>query len=204
MKHKNIRWRTFHGRLNKILFLVVLVLGLYLILFPIVPAISFWWSRANGFTPTPYVATAIQKKQMPDGQMPLDNRLAIPSIGLDEKINDGDNLRTANKGVWRLPKSSSPDVGGNTVLTGHRFSYSPNSARVFYNLDKVKPGDDIYIFWLQKTYRYEVTTKEVVNPDKAATEISSNDTRLTLYTGSPLWTSKNRLVIMARLVGDNE
>lgn len=178
---------------------MVVVLGLYLIALPIIPAVQFWWQKSRGFKPAAYTVTALNNQTVPAELIPADNRLVIPAIGLDEAIKEGNSLAAADSGVWRLPHSSQPADGSNTVLAGHRFSYSPSVARPFYNLDKVNQGDEIVVFWQKQLYRYRVIQKLVVTPEQTSIEAPTIDNRLTLYTCTPLWTSQNRLVIIAIL-----
>jgi sortase A len=82
-------------------------------------------------------------------------------------------------------------------LVGHRFTYA--GAAVFYNLDKVKSGDQIIVYWHGKAYEYKVFNISQVSPNKASVEAPTNESILTLYTCTPLLTAKDRLVIQAVL-----
>jgi sortase A len=108
-------------------------------------------------------------------------------------------MRSLRLGVWHLPYTSTPDKGGNTVLVGHRFTYA--GPAVFYHLDKVQVGDDVTMQWQNKTYTYTVTEVKVVPPTETSVEANTKDPQLTIYTCTPLWTAKNRLVIVAKPVG---
>src|SRR5690606_14348468 len=68
------------------------------------------------------------------------NHLVIPALQLDEPVLDSTNPSTVHQGIWRRPNTSTPDKESNTVLVGHRFTY--DGAAVFYNLDKLKQGDE--------------------------------------------------------------
>jgi len=101
-------------------------------------------------------------------------------------------------GIWRWPDSSTPDKGGNTVFLAHRFSYTgPHGA--FYYLDKLKPGDEIGVIWNNKTYTYKVASSREVPPTETSIEDNTTDARLTLFTCTPLWNPKDRLVVVAEL-----
>jgi sortase A len=130
--------------------------------------------------------------------IPSENTLIIKSLGMREKIFEGESIYTVNRGVWRRPHTSTPDQGGNTVMVGHRFTYSGQS--VFYNLDKVKQGDEITVFWNSKAYTYVVDGIGVVPPEAVEVEAPTAEPRLTLYTCAPLLTAKDRLVIRAKLL----
>ena len=83
------------------------------------------------------------------------------------------------------------------MLVGHRFTY--DGAAVFYSLDKLKAGDDAYLVHNQKIYHYVVTGSAIVPPTATEVEAPTNETKLTLYTCTPLVTAKNRLVYTAEL-----
>jgi len=120
---------------------------------------------------------------------------------LDQPVLEGPVSRqysTLNKGIWRWPNGSTPDKGGNTVLIGHRFTYT-NPRGAFYFLNKVKMGDEIGVFWNNREYLYRVASISVVSPTDTAIEDNTSDTRLTLFTCTPLWLPKDRLVVVAKL-----
>ena len=133
--------------------------------------------------------------------IPKDNMLVIPKIGVDAKIQEGKTDATLNKGIWRRPNGSNPDKGGNTVFAAHRYMYTagPNT---FYSLDKLAVGDKIIVFWSGKEYDYQVNTTREVPPTATEIEHNTKDPIVTLYTCTPLFTSKNRLVVTATLIPD--
>jgi sortase A len=106
--------------------------------------------------------------------------------------------KTLDKGIWRWPRSSTPDKGGNTVFIGHRFTYT-NPRGVFYFLNKIKLSDEIGVFWNNKKYLYKVTSVSQVPPNDTAIEDNTPQPELTLFTCTPLWLPKDRLVIVANL-----
>lgn len=131
--------------------------------------------------------------------------LLIPKIGVTSNIIEGETLDVLDiyEGVWREPGSSTPLVAGNMVLAGHRFQYLPPNTNTFYNLEEMVIGDDIYITWQGKTFWYKVYDTKLVNPDQI--EIRNADPSLvreiTLYTCTPLYTSDQRFVVKANLIG---
>jgi LPXTG-site transpeptidase (sortase) family protein len=125
--------------------------------------------------------------------------LTVNAMDLTTKILEGKDPSTLFNGIWRRPHTSTPDKGGNTVLTAHRFLYTSGN-NTFYHLDKVKKDDVITITWEDKEYTYKVSETRVVNPDDISIEAPTKDATLTLYTCTPLWTSKERLVVIAKLI----
>ena len=130
-----------------------------------------------------------------------ENRLVIPSIYLDTKINEGSTYDALLSGAWRRPATSTPELGGNTVLAGHRFTYQ--GASIFYNLDKVRIGDEIGVTYNGKLYKYKVREVVITTPSNTDIEAPKNETILTLYTCTPLWTTEKRLVIIAEMDDGN-
>jgi sortase A len=186
-----MNWR----RANLILVILIIVVNLYTITAPLLPGITFWWQSHH--TQRHQQLSAEVAKQ-PAKKQP--NHVVIPDMLLDKPIYDGPiskTYRILDKGIWRYPLTSQPGQKGNTVLIGHRFTYT-NPRGVFYSLDKVKIGSQIAVFWNNKKYLYQVTTIKVVPNTDLSVEAQTTDTRLTMYTCTPLWHPVNRLVVVAK------
>lgn len=185
-------WFDKHLRLiNRCLLAIIIACNGYVLLSPLMPAVSY---QVKTHTSKPL------NPAKPDELAKLDrskNQLVIPRLRLQEPILDGASVYTVNQGIWRRPNTSTPDRGSNTVLVGHRFTYS--GAAVFYNLDKVVVDDPIISVWEGKIYVYKVRAVEVLPPEATYVEAASNDERLTLYTCTPMWSAKQRLVVTAKL-----
>lgn len=191
---------------NNFLTLLVAAVALYLVIAPFWPEAS-WWLRHDSplkkTTPVvslPQLTINNQPSAPNQPQAKAGDRLIIPAMDLDETIYSG-GIGSLNKGVWRLPYSSTPDKGGNTVLVGHRFTYAGSA--VFYHLDKVKIGDHVGLVWQGKNYEYEVNNMTIVPPSEVSIEANTSEPRLTIYTCT-LFTAKDRLVIQARLIGEDQ
>jgi len=189
-------------RTNNVLFTLIVLINGYIIAAPLVPQVTYWWQshhthrqaqlhRAIHAAPTPAVAAT-----RPNG-------LIIPAMLLDQPTLEGPKsswFNTLKDGIWRWPDSSTPDKGGNTVFLAHRFSYTgPHGA--FYYLNKLKAGDEIGVIWNNKTYTYKVSTISEVSPNATYIEDNTDDSRITLFTCTPLWHPVNRLVVVAKLEG---
>ena len=102
--------------------------------------------------------------------------------------------------MWHIPNTSTPDLGGNTVLSGHRFVYGIGKRAPFAKLNDLKPSDRVFVNWKGREYSYEVQEKvEVENDENWILEGGSEDT-LTLFTCTPLFNPIHRLVIISKLV----
>ena len=182
-------------RFNNGLSVVIFLIALYIFFLPFVPQVS-WWVRHSA----PVISTPVHI-QLPPATTPVpkDNRLVIPAMDLNQPIFQGQSVYTVNKGVWIRPNGSTPDKGSNTIMVGHRLTYTDPEG-VFYFLDKLQIGDPIEVDWQGKAYIYKTTSISVVVPQDVSIEAPTPDARLTLYTCTPLWSLKDRLVVVAERV----
>jgi len=178
---------------NVLLGLIILVNG-YIVAAPFLPELVFWLKSQDH---TEVAKLQKQVRAAPKQHGP--NRLAIPAMLLNEPAYEGKNTYAElEKGVWRWPEGSTPDKGGNTILIGHRFTYTTPRG-VFYLLDKVKTGDKIALTWNNKKYIYKVRQTKVVPATQTSILEQTKKPTLTLYTCTPLWWPKERLVVTASL-----
>ena len=186
------------SKINNLLLGLIILINGYSILAPFAPAVIF---RSQNHTRQRQELINEVHAQSSSTANPQPNHLIIPSMLLNQPIYDGPTSRQykiLNKGIWRFSYGSSPDRGGNTVLIGHRFTYT-NPRGVFYYLNKVKLGDEIGLWWNNKHYVYKVAAITEVPPTDTAIEANTSQSQLTLFTCTPLWLPKDRLVIVARL-----
>jgi LPXTG-site transpeptidase (sortase) family protein len=198
----------FYKRLNVVLLLVAGLLAGYIFISPVVPSIGFYFDKSgdaavskNGLKILPVLEGYDQKTfSILEKELSFkENTLVIPTIGVESQIFTSSNSRVLRQGIWHREKTGSPDKGGNFVLAGHRFLYTQGKNTLYF-LDKLKTGDQIFVFWEGRRYDYEVETSLVV--PAGATEIEAITTQpvLTLYTCTPLYTNKQRLVVRAKLL----
>ncbi|MCA9343188.1 class E sortase [Candidatus Saccharibacteria bacterium] len=185
-------------KLNNILTVLVIGLGLYLVITPFLPQLLFWLKDSTGQIDNtiPYSKTNTDDASQPD--LPSENRLVVPQMDLDSEVHDGQYASTLRKGIWHRPQTSTPDKGGNTVMVGHRFTYS--SPAIFYHLDKLKADDELAVIWNEQLYTYKVREVKIVNPTEVHIENNTEESILTLYTCTPMWTAKQRLVVISELI----
>lgn len=129
----------------------------------------------------------------------LDTKIIINSIDVEGLVYEGADAHTMNKGFWHFPTSSFPGQKGNMVVIGHRYAKLPPNKDTFFNLDKVKVGDKIEVIQNNNQFTYIVTETRVVEKNDISVLQDYSDYRITLITCSPLWTSKQRLVIVGKL-----
>ncbi len=126
------------------------------------------------------------------------DRLIITKIGVNVPIIGGDQEEYGlARGAWLAPLGSTPDEGGNTVITGHRFKYLPPSNFTFYLLDKLVPGDIIAVIYNRQKYYYRVKERKIVDKDDASVYRPTASSTLTLYTCHPVYSTAQRLVVLS-------
>lgn len=153
--------------------LLLLAAGIYLLITTLAPAVPPQ-SQPEGIY-TQDEAVEIQ-----------DNRLYIPKISVDVPFNTG-SYAVLEKGAWhRRPENGDPEKGGNFVLSAHRFEmgWTPQQTRArspFYHIDRLEPGDKIFVDYNKKRYAYEVTKKYKVDRYAVHIEGPSEEPKMTLY-----------------------
>lgn len=135
----------------------------------------------------------------PSKKQPAKNTITIPRMGVDTELLEGSSESTLHRGLWHLPGTSDPKKGGNMVIAGHRYKWLPPSKKTFWNMDKLKNGDEITVVWEGTKYTYRVSKISTVTPDKVEILKNTSTHKLTLFTCTPKFSSKYRLVVEATL-----
>jgi sortase A len=181
--------------INTALLIAIVCINGYIIALPVLPGLLFWMERHTG-QETTQLEQKITKAAGNDVPTAEGDQLIIPSMLLDQPVHTGRDARTLRQGLWLRPQGSTPDKGGNTVIVGHRFTYT-NPRGTLYHLDKVRPGDSIGLTWQGKAYTYTVRDVKVVKANAVSIEAPTDTPQLTIYTCTPLWLPKDRLVVIA-------
>jgi len=130
----------------------------------------------------------------------IKNRLSIAILKINMPVFESKSASVLSKGGWIFPGTSTPDQGSNTVIFGHRFRYLPPISNTFYHLDKIKIGDEIKLAWKGTTYRYRVTETKIIEPTDFSVIAPSSTPIVTLITCAPLFSTKQRLVVVGELI----
>lgn len=184
--------RKHGGKIWLFLAIVLLVAGIYLLINIFSPAL-----------PVPH-SDAVQKKIQTTQPTVTGNRLYIPKISVDVAIVEGTSPAVLEQGAWhRHPKNGDPEKGGNFVLSAHRFQLglTPQKTRAkspFYHIDKLDPGDIIYVDYNKKRYKYTVTRKYKVDRNAVEIEAPSEEAKLTLYSCDLRGEAAGREVVEAK------
>lgn len=125
--------------------------------------------------------------------------LTIPSLGLHWFVIDGVDPGKLSQAPGRYPSSAPLGKAGNYSIAGHR------EKGMFWDLDRVRPGQQIIIETKTMRYTYTVIVNKVTQPDAWA-EVSrtppgskAGDKVLTLTTCNPKWDNYQRLIVHAKL-----
>lgn len=128
------------------------------------------------------------------------NRLVVSGASVNMPIYQSKNADVLAKGGWIFPGTSTPNTGSNTVIFGHRFRYLPPISNTFYHLDLVKTGDEFQIQWQNVAYRYRVIAVKLIEPTDLSVLAPSDKSIVTLITCAPLFSTKQRLVVVGELL----
>lgn len=124
----------------------------------------------------------------------------IPSIHVRLPIYHGESDDVLTKGAAHLEHTSFPIGGENTHACISAHSGYPTQ-KFFDDIDEMKSGDEIYIYVLNRTMKYTVTDKDVVEPDDSSKlEVVQGKDLLTLVTCTPYGINSHRLLIHAERV----
>lgn len=137
--------------------------------------------------------------------------LVIPKISANAKVvpnvdpfNAKEYQSALTRGVAHARGSGFPGEVGNVFIFSHSgsdFFQAREFNAVFYLLDKLSTGDDIYLYYHGERFRYQVTGKKVVSPTevKYLSSGSQGPKTVTLMTCWPLGTSVSRLIVIAEI-----
>jgi sortase A len=124
--------------------------------------------------------------------------LHIPDIELNDVVVEGIGTEDLKKGPGHYPKSADPwDDEGRVAIAGHRTTYGAP----FWDLDKVRTGDEIRLETEKGIFTYVVSRTRIVAPTATEVTIPTAHPTLILTTCNPRFSAAERLVVFADLVG---
>ncbi|MBV9412332.1 MAG: class E sortase [Acidimicrobiia bacterium] len=121
----------------------------------------------------------------------------IPKINVNKAVVEGVGTEDLKKGPGHYPSTPMPGQKGNAAIAGHRTTYG----HPFYDLDALKPGDDIFVSTRQGKFQYKVDHSMTVDPHDVSVLDPTPDNRLTLTTCTPRFSAAQRLIVVSELVG---
>jgi sortase A len=123
--------------------------------------------------------------------------IKIPKIGIEKAVVEGTGVPDLKKGPGHYVGTPMPGQPGNAAIAGHRTTYGAP----FNRIDELEPGDPIIVTTRQGSFRYEMTQQEIVKPSDVRVLDPTPDNRLTLTSCNPKYSARQRIVVVARLVG---
>lgn len=142
--------------------------------------------------------------------VPAQDTIIIPKLNVDAPIvypTESSNtaiLEAIKDGVAHYPNTAMPGRVGNSFLTAHSSYYWWSGGKynqIFALLDRLQPGDLVYIYYQGGRYVYRINRSFIVNPDQVEVLNQTANPILTLMTCTPLGTNLRRLIVQADLVG---
>jgi LPXTG-site transpeptidase (sortase) family protein len=126
-------------------------------------------------------------------------RLTIPKLGKHWVVVEGIGPADIKYAPGHYPRTALPGELGNFSVAGHRIP------AIFWDLDKLRPGDEIVVETQQDTFTYHVTGTEIVAPTAVSVVApvpghpgdAPTERMLTLTTCNPKWDNYQRLIVHA-------
>lgn len=143
-------------------------------------------------------------------------RLEIPAIGVDKFVMRDVDVESLKVGPGHYGRTARPGFDGNSAIAGHRTTYGAP----FGQVDELDPGDEVIVYSADGRFTYVVLDPAdafgdrlddvnevdgghvVVDPDDTWVVADFGDTRLTLTSCHPEFTSRDRIVVVAELVSE--
>lgn len=126
-------------------------------------------------------------------------RMRIPKIGVNVIVVEGVTLERLAYGPGHYPSTANFGETGTAGVAGHRTGWGAP----FFNLDRLRPGDQVVVETSEATFTYRMTTSRVVSPGQSevleGNPSSTAPTQLVLTTCTPKFTARDRLIIFLDL-----
>lgn len=138
-----------------------------------------------------------------------DFHLLIPSLSVNAPVipdvDGGDKdtyFKALQGGVAHFSGTAKPGEGSNIFIFGHSsyYAWDPGDYKeVFKNLEDIKEGDEIDLWYQSKKYKYIVTVTKIVDPGDVSVLKPTPTEQVTLMTCVPVGTDENRLIVIGKL-----
>jgi len=112
----------------------------------------------------------------------------IPRLNLKARI--GTSL---NRGPAWWPVTGRPGGGDTVAIAGHRTTHT----RPFYWLDRLQPGDAIYVRWGGRMHAYEVSGRRILSAKQLHIADARGHEILLLSACTPRGSARQRIVVYA-------
>jgi len=122
-------------------------------------------------------------------------RMVIDKLGVDAPVVAGDTWEDLKQGIGHHPGSVGAGERGNLVVSAHNDIYG----ELFRHLDRLGPGDEVWIYTDEGGFRYVVRTVEIVEPTRVEVMDPTDEPILTMITCYPYLLDTHRVVVVADL-----
>jgi len=122
-------------------------------------------------------------------------RIVVPALGVDAGIVPGTDWEQLKKGVGHQPNTANPGERGNLVLAAHNDVFG----ELFRDLDKLKAGDEIIVYSVDRAFRYVVVETRIVAPTEVEVMDPTSEPTVTLISCYPYLVDTQRIVVLASL-----
>jgi len=134
--------------------------------------------------------------------------LKIPTLQIEAPVVadvPGDKkeayFKALENGVAQFKGTKKPGEGGLIFIFGHSSFYpwaNGGYKEIFENLEDIKDGDEILVWYQKKEYKYKVFETKVVLPTDVSVLEETPNEQLSLMTCVPPGTAEKRLIVNAR------
>ncbi|MEE2682487.1 MAG: class E sortase [Actinomycetota bacterium] len=134
-------------------------------------------------------------------------QMIIPKMGMTQTVVSGVTSESLRRGPGHYQNTPMPGMPGNAAIAGHRTTWGAP----FSNIDELEPGDEINVQTIQGNFTYKVVEQSggrgnfIVSPqrlDVLDQNFEEYPNRLTLISCHPKLTARNRIVVVAELIGE--
>lgn len=124
-------------------------------------------------------------------------QIVIPRMDLDMIVVEGIDTVSLTKGPGHYPDTADPwDKHGRVGIAGHRTTY----AAPFWDLEKLRDGDEIILKTEYGIFTYAVTRSFVTTPYNGGVLEQTREPTLVLTTCNPKFSAAQRLIVIAERV----
>ena len=127
--------------------------------------------------------TTVEAAPLPEGAL-----INIPRLDLKAWI--GSSL---DEGPAWWPVTGRPGGGDTVAIAGHRTTHT----RPFYWLDKLQPGDSIYVRWAGRMHAYRVSGRRILSAKQLHIADARGHELLLLSACTPRGSARQRIVVYA-------
>jgi len=185
--------------LTGIVLLAMSVFLFFLFFYPVIREELKYQLKRDGRPTEVLTKSEAEKTEVPaeDILVPVDEKfgIVIPKIAANAKVfpnvdpqNSNEYQKALTKGVAEADGSVDPGELGNIFIFAHSGVDFYEAARynaVFYLINKLEKGDEIYLFHDKNKFTYRVTDKKIVTEDR--TEYLAGDLQKKTVTLMTCW-----------------